>query len=78
MALEKELETYRRELTRLASDEGKWVLIKGDEVIEIFETYEDALKIGYQRFGLEPFMVKQIQTIEQVYSFTRDLMRTCQ
>ena len=32
MALEKELETYRRKLQELLADEGKFVLIQGDEV----------------------------------------------
>jgi len=42
-------------------------------VVDTFAAYEDALKAGYQRFGLEPFMVKQILAIEPVYYSSRSL-----
>ena len=77
MALEKELETYKRKLPELISEEGKFVLIKGDDVCDTFTSYEDALKEGYKRFGLEPFLVKQIYAIEQVQLITRLLDLPC-
>jgi hypothetical protein len=67
MALEKEMETYLRELPRLAAEENRYALIKDDEVIDILDSYEDALKAGYSRFQLEPFMVKQILSVEQIH-----------
>lgn len=76
MALEKELETYNRELQALLANEGdgKFVLIQDDKVIDVFGTYEDALKEGYKTFGLTtPFLVKQILVVEQVQYFTRDI-----
>ena len=76
MALEKELKTYENKLPELKKDEGKFVLIHGDQVIDIFTSYEDAIKDGYNRFKLEPFMVKQIQSIEQVQFISRPL-RPC-
>lgn len=78
MALEKELATYERNLPSLQSQEGKFVLIKGDDVIDVYETYEDALKIGYSKFLLEPFLIKQIQIVEQIQYFTRDPHPACQ
>ena len=77
MALEKELETYTRELPQLGEHEGKFVLIHQDEVVDVFQAYEDALKEGYDRFGLDPFLVKQIQAIERVQYFSRDVAPTC-
>ena len=77
MALEKELETYKNKLPELLAEEGKYVLIKGDEVVGTFAAYEDALKSGYERFGLEPFLVKQIHLIEQVQFVTRLLDLPC-
>ncbi len=71
MALEKELETYHQKLAELKEHEGKFVLIKDGKVIDVFGTYEDALKEGYKQFQLEPFLVKQIQTVEQVQYITR-------
>ncbi len=71
MALEKELATYKSKLPELKGSEGKFVLIHGDDVVGTFTSYEDAIKEGYARFKLEPFLVKQIQTIEQVQFVTR-------
>lgn len=71
MTLTKDIETYERELPNLLNDDGKFVLIEGDAVAGVYDTYEDALKAGYEKLGLNPFLVKQIQTAEQVQSFTR-------
>src|SRR2546422_5049848 len=71
MPLEKELETYKAKLPQLKENEGKFVLIHGETVVDIFSSYEDAIKRGYQEFGLEPFLVTQIQAIEQVQFISR-------
>lgn len=47
------------------------MLIHGDDVIDFFSSYEDAIKSGYEKFKLEPFLVKQIQTVEVVQCITR-------
>ena len=77
MSLEKELETYKAKLPSLCESEGKWVLIHGTEIKGIFAAYEDALAEGYKAFGLNPFLVKQIETEGQVHFFTRDLVLAC-
>lgn len=71
MALEKELATYTRKLPELKDSEGKFVLIQGDQLVDTFTSYEDAIKEGYARFKLEPFLVKQIQAIEQIQFVSR-------
>jgi len=72
MALEQELETYRKKLAELQANEGKFVLIRGDQVIDTYSTYEDAIKEGYTKFGVNsPFLVKQIQAIQQVQFISR-------
>ena len=73
MALEKELETYKNKLPELKAHEGKFVLIQGENVVDTFTSYEDALKEGYKRFGLTPFLVKQIAAVEPVFHFTRPI-----
>ena len=73
MNLEKEIETYNRALPNLADQEGKFVVIQGDEVLGVYVSYEDALKVAYEKYGLSAFLVKKIQTIEQVQFFSRDL-----
>ena len=71
MALEKELQTYKAKLPELVANEGKFVLIHGENVIDFYGTYEDAIKAGYEKFQLEPFLVKQIQSVEQVQFISR-------
>lgn len=72
MALEKELETYRAKLPELKTQEGKFVLIQGDTVVDTYSSYEDAMKEGYTKYGLNtPFLVKQIQSVEQAHFISR-------
>jgi hypothetical protein len=71
MALEKELETYKSKLPELKDSEGKFALIHGDVLVNTYTSYEDAIKDGYARFKLEPFLVKQIHAIEQVQFISR-------
>jgi hypothetical protein len=78
MALEKEVATYKRELPKLMANAGKHALIQGEGVAGIWETYHDALQEGYRLFGLQPFLVKKIQAVENVHFFTQDVRPLCQ
>lgn len=71
MALEKELATYKAKLPELKAQAGKYVLIQADSVIDTFNTYEDALKEGYSRAGLQPFLVKRIEALENALFISR-------
>jgi hypothetical protein len=71
MALETELQTYKAKLPELLQDEGKFALIRGTQVVDVYGTYEDAIKAGYERFKLEPFLVKQISAAEQIHFISR-------
>ena len=44
---------HKAELLR--EHQGQHVVIQGQDIIGIGKTYEDALEIGYSRFGLGPF-----------------------
>lgn len=57
-----EIATYLRELPRLVAggQTGRVVLIRGDEILNIWDTQADAIQDGRQRFGLEPIFVKTI------------------
>ena len=70
MKLSQEYQAYKaRKDELLVKHEGKFVLIKGDEIIDIFASYEDALKEGLKKFGNIPFLVKQIRREEEVNFF---------
>lgn len=76
--LKHELERYERELPQLLAQEGRYVVIHKDDPVEIVDTYDDALKVGYEKFSLEPFLVRQISRVQQVANFTRFSLAPCQ
>ncbi len=75
MALEQEIETYRRELPSLLADEGKHVLIRGTEILGIFFTRDDALLAGYERYDHQPFLVKRIEAHERPVVLRHEIQR---
>src|SRR5579859_5404320 len=64
-----EWNVYLREVSRLLAEgyEGQHILIKGEEIIGIFPTHDEALDEGYSHFLQSGFFVHQIQTWERVY-----------
>lgn len=72
--LQQELATYERSIGDWSEHTGKFVLIKGEDVVGFYSTYEDAITEGYNRFQLKPFLVKQVSMIEQA-CFITPLMR---
>lgn len=75
--LEHELAAYRKALPGLLAQEGKFVLVVGDSVVNTFDSYADALKAGYAAAGLAPFLVKRISGTETIAFFTRDFGTSC-
>lgn len=71
--LSQEIATYKRHLPELLGQQGRFVLVKGAEIAGIFDSYQDALTAGYQRFKLDSFLVKQITAVERMPYFSRDL-----
>jgi hypothetical protein len=59
---EREIATYRRELPRLLEEgeAGRYALIKGDELLSVWDTSRDAIQAACLRFGLEWFVVQRI------------------
>jgi hypothetical protein len=73
--LDRELETYAAHKGELlASDRGKIVLIKNDEVCGTFDTQMDAIRDGYRRFGNVPFLVKQVVEVDVPAWFASNLI----
>jgi hypothetical protein len=57
----------------LGEHEGEYVLIKGDEVVGFFEARDDAIRTGYERFGVVPIFVKEVTAVEPVYNIPNGL-----
>ena len=55
-----EMLAYRDHLDELLRDEGKYVLIKGREIIGIYADKREAIREAIARFGSESVFVKQI------------------
>jgi hypothetical protein len=80
MTLDRELDTLWRELPRLLADSasrGKFALVYRDAVDSVWPDLEAGLAAGYERFGLEPFMVKEIVEQEEPQYFSRNLFKRC-
>ncbi|MBI3269097.1 MAG: hypothetical protein HYZ53_08740 [Planctomycetes bacterium] len=71
--LEEELKSHeglKAEL--LAESKGRFVLIKKDRVVGVFEAEEEAIDHGYQQFADQGFLVGQILDIDPVRRGARD------
>jgi hypothetical protein len=57
-----EWDTYRREVARLLAEgrEGQFVLIKGQQLVGLFASEQEALGQGYQTFPGQAFLVHQV------------------
>src|SRR5437764_13657776 len=62
----REFLTYRRELPRLLAEghEGKFALIKGEEIIGLFASLDEGRRPGREQFSFQPFMVQPIREWE--------------
>lgn len=60
---------YRRAVGRLLADghEGRWVLIKGEEIVGVWDTREEADRVRVERFLTQDVLMKQICTRERVF-----------
>lgn len=75
--LQKELDTFNKLLPTLSDREGKYALIIGTDLVGTYDSYADALSSGYEKAGLDPFLVKRISATESVSYFTRDMGVSC-
>jgi hypothetical protein len=74
--LEKEIETYDNRLPELLKDEGKFVLIVEEQIVGIFDTFEETMKAGYSRFRSQPFLARQISKTDPIIKSSRSV-RPC-
>jgi hypothetical protein len=60
-----ELTSYRDNLNTLLRDRGKYVVIKGPEIVGVYRTQDSAMKVAL-RFAPGPVLVKKIVEEEPV------------
>jgi hypothetical protein len=66
--LKTEWDFYRRVVGRLLAEghEGKWLLVKNEEIVGIWETEAEANAVRVQRFLMQPVLMKQVLTREPI------------
>lgn len=73
--LKEELQIYNAQKSELIGKaKGKFVLIKDEQVVNVFDTKLDAVRQGYERFGNVPFLVKEIVELDIPLDFTSNLL----
>lgn len=67
--LDTERQFYSENLAKwLGQYPGKFVLVKGRELIGTFDTDKDALSQGARLYGLDPFLVRRVQEHQEEVS----------
>ena len=71
---DRERSTYLRlKLDLLATAQGQFVVIVGEDVEGPVATFGDAERAGYRRFGFGPLYIKQVLIEEPVGQVSRDI-----
>jgi hypothetical protein len=50
--------------------QNKYALVKGEQLIDTFDTIEAAYRAGVEKFKTEPFLIRKIQKEEPVQYFS--------
>ena len=70
IALEQEYKFFLSHLEEFSKVHlNEFVLIKGDQVVDFFASYEGALRNGLQRFGDVAFFIEEVKKEEEVHYF---------
>lgn len=70
--LQTELDYFEERRDELCREHlGKVAVVKGREVHGFFDSEMEAYEAGVERFGIEPFMIKKVETLEQELRWAR-------
>jgi hypothetical protein len=59
--LDRERQYYAEHLDQwMPAHEGRFVVIRDDTLVGIFDSQDEALSAGAARFGLSPFLVRRV------------------
>ncbi len=72
------LETFETHLTELlASDPGRYALIRDRCMAGVFDTEMEAIRQGWKLFGNVPFLVKEIVPVDRTLEFPSFQVQAC-
>jgi hypothetical protein len=68
-----EWQFYRREAGRLLAEghEGRFILIKGEQIIGIWDTHDEARAVALQKYLMQPCLIHQVRSREPVVRMSR-------
>ena len=70
VALQKEYDFFLAHLNEFSEQHlNEFVVIKGEQVVGFFNSYEKALRDGLKQFGNVPFFIKEVQEEKEVHFF---------
>lgn len=74
--LAQELRTFLRELPRLLAEgnEGRFALVKGSDIVSVWDTSDDAYQAGCERYGMGPFLAQPINPGFLDYPWPEEIM----
>lgn len=59
--LEREIQAYAKLRDQLEAESwGQWAVVYGDELIGVYELFEDAAQVAGERFGRGPCLIREI------------------
>jgi hypothetical protein len=47
---------------------GSFVVVKDENLVGVFSSFDEALTVGAHRFGLQPFLVRQLGSVQEKIS----------
>ena len=74
--VEENLAAFREALPELlkdANNRGKFAVGRAGEQFSCWDTYRDALKQGYEKYGLSSFVVQEVLEKPRIHFITRGL-----
>lgn len=74
-----EWKTFRAALPGLLAEghDGKFALVKGDQIIGVFATLDEGVRAGRERYLMQPFMVQPIRTWEPMLRLSPYCLPPC-
>ena len=60
-AIRREMAAYDEMRAELEAEHlGKWVIVRNRELVDIYETFEDAAEAAIARFGRGPYHIREV------------------
>ena len=67
-SLEKEIDAFMEQLPLMLKEhEGKYVIFKGNGHLKFWDSYESALREGYEKFGFGLFLIRMVSREYEIF-----------